>query len=170
MVRSSNVGVRTLGFVFLGGPPVSLPAGLDFFGFFAGLAHQGAGKPRAAFRFGFPGDAKYLLRYCCSIDFATSAEMRRASGSGAPSIKELENLRWLKAPQLSKLAKALSVSWAEKREIVFDEGSSPDTTYYSAVRSGANHLSKPQRPSRCGDHAGARDDSILSAASDRHQL
>ena len=55
--------------------------------------------------------------------------MRRVSRLGIPSLKGIKNFCWLRAPQLSKLAKALSVSWAEKREIVFDEGSSPDTAY-----------------------------------------
>jgi CRP-like cAMP-binding protein len=55
--------------------------------------------------------------------------VRRVSRSGAPSFKGLKNLCWLRARQLSKLASALSVSWVERREIIFDEGSSPDTAY-----------------------------------------
>ena len=55
--------------------------------------------------------------------------MRRASGLGDPNLKELKNLSWLTAPQLSKLTKALSATWVDKRGIIFDEESSRDTAY-----------------------------------------
>ena len=61
--------------------------------------------------------------------FCYGCQVRRSSGLGVPSLKGIKNLCWLRAPQLSKLAKVLSVSWVEKRETVFDEGSSPDTAY-----------------------------------------
>src|SRR5258708_4908202 len=55
--------------------------------------------------------------------------MRRVSGLGDPNVKRLKNLSWLTASQLSKLTKALSASWVDKRGIIFDEESSPDTAY-----------------------------------------
>jgi hypothetical protein len=51
------------------------------------------------------------------------------TGTFGISLKGLKNLSWLKTSQLSKLFKALLVSWAERREIIFDEASSPDTAY-----------------------------------------
>ena len=55
--------------------------------------------------------------------------MRRVSRLGDQNLKELKNLAWLTASQLSKLGKALSASWVDKRGIIFDERSSPDTAY-----------------------------------------
>src|ERR1700751_1017631 len=54
--------------------------------------------------------------------------MRRVSAQ-RNQLKELKNLSWLTASQLSKLTKALSASWVDKRGIIFDEKSSPDTAY-----------------------------------------
>ena len=44
-------------------------------------------------------------------------------------MQRLKNLAWLRASQLSKLIKALSASWVDKRGIIFDERSSPDIAY-----------------------------------------
>lgn len=55
--------------------------------------------------------------------------MRRVSGSRNPNLKGLKNLSWLTASQLSKVTKALSASWVDKRAIIFDERSSPDIAY-----------------------------------------
>jgi CRP/FNR family transcriptional regulator, cyclic AMP receptor protein len=52
--------------------------------------------------------------------------VHRASES---SLKALKNLSWLKASQLSKLAKAMSASWASKSSVIFDERSSSDIAY-----------------------------------------
>jgi CRP-like cAMP-binding protein len=55
--------------------------------------------------------------------------MRRVSGLGDPNVKRLKNLSWLTASKLSKLTKALSASWVDKRGIIFDEKSSSDAAY-----------------------------------------
>jgi len=55
--------------------------------------------------------------------------MRRVSGLRGLNLKGLKNLSWLTAFQLRKLTKALSASWVDKRGIIFDERSSPDTAY-----------------------------------------
>jgi CRP-like cAMP-binding protein len=54
--------------------------------------------------------------------------MRRVLAQGN-QLKELKNLSWLTASQLSKLTKAFSATWVDKRGIIFDERSSPDTAY-----------------------------------------
>ena len=54
--------------------------------------------------------------------------MRRVSAQGN-QLKELKNLSWLTASQLSRLTKALSATWVDKRGIIFDERNSPDTAY-----------------------------------------
>jgi len=61
-----------------------------------------------------------LSRFCYEED------VRHASES---SLRGLKNLSWLKASQLSKLAKALTASWVRKRGVIFDEGSSPGIVY-----------------------------------------
>ena len=66
---------------------------------------------------------------------------------GVTSLKGLKNLCWLRAPQLSKLAKALTVSWAEGREIIFNGGDSPDTAYI--LLSGVARIT-------CRNHKGRR--------------
>jgi hypothetical protein len=58
--------------------------------------------------------------------FCYEEYVRHASES---SLRALKNLSWLKASQLSKLAKALTASWVRKRDVIFDERSSPDTAY-----------------------------------------
>jgi CRP-like cAMP-binding protein len=73
-------------------------------------------------------------------------EVRRVSVSRYPSLKGLKNLSWLKAPQLSKLANALSVTWVERRGIIFDEGSSTDTAYI--LLSGVARITCPNRKGR----------------------
>jgi len=49
--------------------------------------------------------------------------------SAARNLRGLKNISWLTARQLDKLSSALTVSIVEKRAIIFDEKSSPDTVY-----------------------------------------
>jgi hypothetical protein len=80
---------------------------------------------------------------------------KQARASEVSKLKGLRNISWLTARQLNKLAGALSVNGVERR---------------TALGSGARNLPQPQGPPRSGDHAGAWNDSGLSAAGDRHQL
>ena len=82
--------------------------------------------------------------------FCYSRKMRRVSGLGDPNLKGLKNLSWLTASQLSKLTKALSASWVDKRGIIFDEESSPDTAYI--LLSGVARITCRNRKgtARCG--------------------
>src|SRR4029077_11069218 len=93
-----------------------------------------------------PRDTRHRLRYCCLIFFVISAEMRRVSGSGDPNLKGLKNLSWLTASQLSKLTKALSASWVDKRGIIFDERSSTDIAYI--LLSGVARITRRNRTGR----------------------
>ena len=52
---------------------------------------------------------------------ARSSEIRRLRG--------LKNISWLSAPQLNRLAAALTVATVEKREIVIDDKHSPELAY-----------------------------------------
>ena len=55
--------------------------------------------------------------------------MRRVRASAIRRLRSLKNISWLTAPQLEKLANALTVSTVEKRAIIFDEKHSPDSAY-----------------------------------------
>jgi len=55
--------------------------------------------------------------------------MRRVRASSIRRLRALKNISWLAAPQLEKLAIALTVSTVEKRAIIFDEKHSPDSAY-----------------------------------------
>jgi CRP/FNR family cyclic AMP-dependent transcriptional regulator len=75
--------------------------------------------------------------------------VRRPSES---SLNGLKNLSWLKASQLSKLAKAMSASWATKNSVIFDERSSSDIAYIllsGVVRITCRNRIGRNRNSRC---------------------
>ncbi|MGB3552239.1 MAG: Crp/Fnr family transcriptional regulator [Candidatus Binatus sp.] len=55
--------------------------------------------------------------------------MRRVRASSIRRLRALKNISWLTAPQLEKLALALTVSTVEKRAIIFDEKHSPDSAF-----------------------------------------
>lgn len=74
--------------------------------------------------------------------------MRRISGTGDPGLKGLKNLSWLRASQLNKLTKALSISSVKKRGIIFDEQSSLDATYI--LLSGLAQFTRQDRKGRRG--------------------
>lgn len=74
--------------------------------------------------------------------------MRRVSGRGDVNLKVLRGLSWLRASQLSQLTKALSISWIEKRGIIFDEKSSLDNTYI--LLSGLARITRRDRKGRRG--------------------
>ena len=65
----------------------------------------------------------FLKEFC----YGCAMRVHRLSESGAASLKGLNNLSWLKASKMGKLANALTVIRLERREIIFDEGSSPET-------------------------------------------
>jgi CRP/FNR family transcriptional regulator, cyclic AMP receptor protein len=71
--------------------------------------------------------------------------MRRVSAQ-RNQLKELKNFSWLTASQLSKLTKALSATWVDKRGIIFDEKSSPDTAYI--LLSGVARITRRNRTGR----------------------
>jgi hypothetical protein len=96
--------------------------------------------------------------------------MHRVLGAGNPNLQRLKNLAWLRASQLSKLIKALSASWVDKRGIIFDERSSPDIAYI--LLSGVARIT-------CRNRKGSRVQVIVlspgmipsfTAASGRHRL
>lgn len=97
---------------------------------------------------------RFSRRQKTSIDillaaqFCYRSEVRRASGTGAPHLKGLKNLAWLRASQLSQLSKALSISRVEKHDIIFDEKSSLDTTYI--LLSGLAQITRRDRRGRRG--------------------
>jgi CRP-like cAMP-binding protein len=55
--------------------------------------------------------------------------MRAARVSGLRSLRELKNISWLTSRQLNRLVDALMISRVRKREVIFDEKESPETTY-----------------------------------------
>jgi len=55
--------------------------------------------------------------------------MRSLSASSGQRLKRLKDLSWLNASQIGKFANALSISWLDGREILFDQRSSTDTAY-----------------------------------------
>src|ERR1700730_17670279 len=66
----------------------------------------------------------------------------------ARKLKGLRNLSWLTAPQLDKLALAMSVSAIEKRGIIFDHKDDPEVSAYILL-AGVARIS-------CGNRKGQR--------------
>jgi CRP-like cAMP-binding protein len=67
---------------------------------------------------------------------------------GIRSLRKLENISWLTARQLSRLADALTIGRVEKRSIIFDEKHSPESAY--VLLSGVARITCRNRKS---DHA-----------------
>jgi CRP-like cAMP-binding protein len=55
--------------------------------------------------------------------------MTNHQAAGIRRLRGLKNISWLSARQINRLAAALTVSTASKREIIIDDKHSPDTAY-----------------------------------------
>ena len=64
-----------------------------------------------------------------SINSCYGDEMRAKRILEVQGLSRLKNMSWLSARRVERLARALSVSSVEKREVIFDEKSVPESVY-----------------------------------------
>ena len=66
---------------------------------------------------------------CGSVPVCYGYTMTSERSAGIRRLRGLKNISWLSARQLNRLAAALIVTTADKREIIIDEKHSPDSAY-----------------------------------------